>query len=167
MDLGKQPPRRGPGGGRGAPVLDLVMRPNRSGSARLAWWAVAGVAGLFGLLGLRFLLLGAWPILPFMAVDVALLWWALAQARQSREQERLVVAPAGVWLERVERDGTRALHQLEPHSARLEIARSATGSIRLWLGDRKTAVELGQCLGQQERAEVAMEIRSALARVRS
>ncbi|MFN3592535.1 MAG: DUF2244 domain-containing protein [Thermaurantiacus sp.] len=167
MDLGKQPPRRGPGGGNGAPVLDLVMTPNRSGSTRLAWWAVAGVATLFGLLGLRFLLLGAWPILPFMAIDVVLLWWALGQARRNREQERLVVAPAGVWLERIAPDGTRALNQMDPIAARLLVERSDTGAIALWLHDGRTRVELGCCLGQAERAEVATEIRSALARVRN
>ena len=62
-------------------LLDLTLTPNRSLSRDHARLLVLVVGALFLLGSIRFLLLGLWPVIPFMIADVALLGWALIGRR--------------------------------------------------------------------------------------
>ena len=54
--------------------FDLRLTPNRSFDRAHIWRVVGGVAVIFAVMGARLWVLGAWPVVPFMIIDVALLW---------------------------------------------------------------------------------------------
>lgn len=151
-----------------SPVLDLTLTPNRSFDRRQLPWVVGGVGVIFFLAGLRFLALGAWPILPFMALDVALLWWAFrASYASGRGHERLVLAGDRLELLRVSAGGSERRFGFEPLWTRVLMEESALGDVSLWLTARGRRVRVGGFLSPGERREVGKVIREALAAYRA
>lgn len=149
-------------------IFDLEMRPNRPLPVRQFRLMMAGVAGIFLLMGLRFLALGAWPILPFMAVDVALLWWALkASYRSGRESEHLRLDASGLELVRVAAHGRTQRTLIEARRARVELERLGADGNRLWLEAGGERYGLARFLSPGERVEIARVIDEGLARFRA
>ena len=148
-------------------IFDLELRPNRSMPQRHFWLMMAGVAAIFALMGLRFLVLGAWPILPFMLADLALLWWAMrASYRSGRASEHLRLDEDGLELVRISPHGAARRTRIEPHWARVELERLNEDENRLWLLSRGHRHALGQFLSPAERAELAQVIERGLATFR-
>ena len=149
------------------PLLDLSLTPNRPLDRRHARWLLAAIAAVFVLGGLRFALIGAWPVIPFLVIDAALLGWALAASyRSGRARETLRLDDAGLVLTQVSARGTEYRVRLEPWTARAELERLPTRSNRLWLtgGGRREAV--GGFLSPREREQIHRLIGEALARWR-
>jgi uncharacterized membrane protein len=144
-------------------IFDLELRPNRSMPERHFWAMMAGVALIFLLMGLRFLLLGAWPILPFMIADIALLWWAMrASYRSGRASEHLRLDSDGLELVRVAAHGPIRRTRIEPHWARVELEELGADQNRLWLTARGERHGIGTFLSPGERAELARVIEAGL-----
>ncbi len=149
-------------------VLDLTLRPNRSLPRHQARWLVAGVGGVFLLGGLRFLALGAWPVLPFMAIDVALLWWAFrASYRSGRAYETVRLDAFDLTVRKVAANGRERRFRLEPFWARARLEDLPSGDNRLSLVSRQVRVTVGHCLSPPERAAVHAAIETGLARWRA
>lgn len=154
-------------------IFDLELRPNRSLPERHFWRMIAGVAVIFLAMGVRFLLLGAWPILPFMLVDLALLWWAMrASYRSGRASEHLRLDCDGLELVRVAAHGQVRRTRIEPHWARVELEELGADQNRLWLtarspsGSARARHAIGAFLSPGERAEIARVIEAGLATFR-
>ena len=149
-------------------IFDLELRPNRPMGPRQMWFMLAGVAGVFLLLGLRFLLLGAWPILPFMVLDLALLAWALRESKRSgRQSEHLRLDADGMELVRIPAYGAARRLMIEPYWARVELEAIGEDGNRLWLAARGARHPLGAFLSPPERADLARVIEDGLARFRA
>ena len=150
------------------PVLDLTLTPNRSFDRRHMRWVVAGVGAIFFISGLRFLALGAWPILPFMAIDTALLWWAFRTSHASgRGHERVVLADHALTLFRVSAQGRENSFGFEPWWTRVQIEETALGDAHVWLTARNRRVRVGSFLSAPERREVGAVIAEALSAYRA
>jgi uncharacterized membrane protein len=150
------------------PILDLTLWPHRSFDPRHFWYAVMAVAVVFLLMGVRFLLLGAWPILPFMAVDLLLLGWALrASYRSGNASERLILDAQALVLEQASPLGARRRVTLEPLAVTVELETFPDTRNRLWLKARGRRVALGGFLSAPERVALAREVEAGLARFRS
>jgi uncharacterized membrane protein len=148
-------------------IFDLELRPNRSMPRRHFWLMMAGVAAIFALMGLRFLFLGAWPMLPFMLADLALLWWAMrASYRSGQASEHLRLDEDGLELVRISSHGATRRTRIEPHWAQVELERMGDDGNRLWLRSRGDRHVLGQFLSPAERAELAQVIERGLATFR-
>ena len=146
-----------------APTLDLVLTPHRSFDRGNVRWLVGGVAALFAIGGIRFLALGAWPVLPFMAVDVALLWWAFRTNHAAgRGHERIVLAGNALTLVRVSPQGNERRFGFEPYWARIQIDETPLGDAHVWLTARDRRVRVGGFLSAPERREVGAVISAAL-----
>lgn len=146
----------------------LHLRPNRSLSRRHFLWMIAGVAGIFLAMSLRFLALGAWPILPFMALDLALLWWAMqASYRSGDAVEELRLDGQGLELIRISPLGQRQRTLLPPHWAKVELEDCGDQQNRLWLRSGAQRVMVGWFLSPPERVEIAGVIETGLAQFRA
>src|ERR1051326_8455387 len=87
--------------GREPLLLDAVLRPNPPMSAGALLAILIAVSLINFVFGLSFLLRGAWPIMPFLGADVALLTWAFHASRvAARAQERVTLSPAELVVER-------------------------------------------------------------------
>jgi uncharacterized membrane protein len=149
-------------------LLDLTLRPNRSLSPAHARWVIGGVAAVFMLGALRFLVLGAWPVLPFMALDVALLWWAFrASYRSGRAYETVRLDADALTVRKVSARGLERRFRLEPFWARARLDTLPSGDNRLWLASRETRVLVGQCLSPPEREGVHAVIAASLEKWRA
>ncbi|MGL6042790.1 MAG: DUF2244 domain-containing protein [Sandaracinobacteroides sp.] len=147
--------------------FDLVLRPNRSMPHRHFWLMMAGVALVFLLMGLRFLLLGAWPIIPFMLMDIALLGWAMrASYRSGRASEHIRLDGSGLELVRVAAQGSARRTRIEPLGARVELELLGADQNRLWLTGRGARHAIGAFLSPAERADIARVIEDGLAAFR-
>ena len=154
-------------------IFDLELRPNRSLPQRHFWLMMSGVALIFLLMGVRFLFLGAWPILPFMLVDIGLLWWAMrASYRSGRESEHLRLDAEGLELVRIAAHGPVRRTRIEPHWARVELEEVGADQNRLWLtapnpaGSTRVRHGIGAFLSPGERVEIARVIEAGLAAFR-
>lgn len=149
-------------------IFDLELRPNRPMGPRQMWLMLAGVAVIFALTGLRFLFLGAWPILPFMVIDLGLLAWALRESRRSgRQSEHLRLDADGLELVRIAAQGQARRTRIEPLGARVELEEFGDCENRLWLAAGGARHPLGAFLSPPERVEIARTINLGLARFRA
>ena len=148
-------------------TLDLTLTPNRSFDPRHTRWLIAAVGGLFFLGALRFLALGAWPIIPFMVADVALLAWAFrANYAAARGHERVTLHDDELTLARVSAAGVERRFGFEAYWTRVEIEETPAGDAHLWLATRDRRVRVGGFLSAPERRAVGATISQALATYR-
>lgn len=150
------------------PNLDLTLTPNRSLHRRHSRWLIAGVGAVFALLGLRLLLVGAWPVLPFMLIDLLLLGWAFrASYRSGRAYEWLHIKDGWLTLWRVSPHGARTAQRFDPGRTIARLEQIDTDQNRLWLANGTQRASVGAFLSPAERAALYPVIARALARWRA
>jgi uncharacterized membrane protein len=148
--------------------LDLTLTPNRSLGRRQTRWLIGGVGGFFLLSGLRLLALGAWPVLPFMAIDLALLWWAFRSSNAAgRGHERVILAGDALTVLRVGPRGDEQRFGLEASWARVVFEETPLGDAQLFLAARDRRVRVGGFLSAPERRAVGAVIARALSAYRA
>jgi uncharacterized membrane protein len=147
-----------------SPALDLTLTPNRSFDRRHMRWLVTAVGGIFLLGGLRFLALGAWPVLPFMVADLALLWWAFrASYAAGAGHERVTLVADALTLVRVSAQGQVRRFGFEPLFTQVQVEETPLGDAHVFLAARGRRVRVGGFLSAPERRQVGAAIDAALA----
>jgi uncharacterized membrane protein len=149
-------------------LFEATSTPPQSFSAR-------GFRVLAGLLILAaaipagiFFALGAWPVLPFIGLEVgaalaALLWHARASRRIS---EMVLLTDAGLSIRHVDHRGRVVRSVLDAYWAKVELDEAAPRAGKLLLKSRGRVLEIGRHLAAPEKAELADALRGALARAR-
>jgi len=151
-----------------SPALDLTLTPNRSFDRRHMRWMVGLVGGIFFIGALRFLVLGAWPIIPFMVADLALLWWAFrASYAAGGGHERVTLGDDELTLVRVSPQGSVRRFGFEPLFTRVQVEETPLGDAHVFLAARGRRVRVGQFLSAPERREVGAVIAAALSAYRA
>ncbi len=119
-------------------------------------------------IGLLFLLLGAWPVLGFMGLEVAAVFALLAvQRRWSRRAMELVVLSEGrLTISRTDARGRRREVVMDPYWARLRLEERPGRVSALRLHQRQRAVEIGTMLGEEQKRDLAEALGAALRRYR-
>ena len=112
-----------------------------------------------------FVLLGAWPIVGFMGLDVLLFWWAFRiNFRDARAYEDVSVTPLELRLAKVSPRGERVEWNWNPLWVRLVREEDEDyGITRVALVSRDREVEVAGFLGPTARAEFATGLSRALA----
>src|ERR1700704_1544939 len=137
------------------------LLPHRSLSPEGFKWLIRGAIAANLLVGLPMLLLGAWPVLGFLGLDVCLLWFLFKRSYlDARRSETLVLTDRELIVDRVAPDGEREQHRLDAYWLRVDW--DAT-SERLALVSRGNRVVIGRFLAAAERERVAGELKAALA----
>lgn len=139
--------------------------PHRSLSPEGFKWLIRVAVAANLVVGLPMLLLGAWPILGFMGLDVYLLWWLFKRSYlDARRSETLLLTDRELIVDRVAPDGEREQHRLDAYWLRVELFGEAE---RLVLISRGNRLVIGRFLAPSERERVAGELKAALAAMRS
>jgi uncharacterized membrane protein len=138
-------------------LLDTVLRPAPPLSPRAAGTILAIVAGINALFALYFISRGAWPILPFMGLDVALLAWAFRAARKAAQrEEHILLTPALLSIKRRPIESETALN---PYWVRVD------DKLTLWSHGK--GVRIGTFLPVPERETFAERLKAALTAART
>jgi uncharacterized membrane protein len=144
-----------------------VLTPHRSLPAEGFIILMAVLIALNLTAGVTFFLLGAWPVVGFMGLDVVLVWVAFRlNYASARRQERIEITAHELILER-EIDGQPAARQ---HFTRgwvqveLEEDRERELIGGLFLRSRGVRTEIGRFLSPQERKSFAATLKAALAK---
>lgn len=124
-----------------------------------------GILLAFGVVsGLVFWLVGAWPVLGFIGLDVLLVYLAFRLSYAAgRAYERIRLSAEALTVERVDHWGHRREVALPPHWLRVDIDETPS---RVRLTSRGRSVAIAAFLPPEELADVADAIRLALARLR-
>lgn len=118
--------------------------------------------------GIVFYSLGAWPIVGFMGLDLALIWWALAaHQRDGKRYEEVTLWPDELELKQVDGAGKQTLTRFNPFFVKLVIDRDINErTTGLHLRTQEQDVQLGTFLNQDEKSSFAKAFGTALKRAR-
>jgi uncharacterized membrane protein len=138
--------------------LDYTARPNCSLDRRGKLRLFAAAAIVTGLIALTFAAFGAWLVLPFAGVELALLAWALRFLdRHAGDYERVVLAGDTLRIETSEA-GAPGLHEFHRYWAQVRVA--PTGSdARVFVRSHGREVELGRFRNAEQKREFARQLR--------
>jgi len=149
-------------------LLDATLRPNPPLSPRVLAGVLAIVAAVNVVFALSFVLRGAWPVAPFLGLDVALLAWAFRESRiAARAFERITLTVANLVVARHPARGAPSEIALNPYWVRVDFEDTELPGAKLLLRSHGRAVQVGGFLGAAERACFAQTLRGALQKARS
>jgi uncharacterized membrane protein len=153
---------------RESPLFSAVITPHRSLSRRgfVVLMSVIGAVNFAG--GLVFFFAGAWPVVGFMGLDVALIYWALkANYRSASAYEQVVVTPTTLTVRKVSHRGAVGMWSLNPLWVKLDRQSiEEFGLQRLALISRGDRVPIADSLSPAERESFASALADALAQAR-
>lgn len=133
-----------------------VLTPHRSLSPRGFVIVMSAIAIVSFVVGIAFLLVGAWPVLGFFGLDVALIYWAFRQNYHSgRAAEVIEVTPHTVQLTRYDADGRSTSLDFNTYWVRLALDERSDGRSHLSLITRNEKTRIADFLSEDERREFA------------
>jgi uncharacterized membrane protein len=129
---------------------------------------VGSLAGLALLIGMRFWMLGAWPVLPFGVLEVGLVVVMLrANARQARGSELIMLTETELRIVRTEPSGRRRARVI-PSGWLMVSLQERDGRVpRLVVSRHGRDEEIGGALGEAEKRDLAESLKRALHRSRN
>ena len=125
--------------------------------------------GLISLgVGIAFVSIGAWPVIGFFGLDVALVYIAFRITyRRARRREILRLAGDAFTVERISARGSRRVWRFQPFWLRVVLEERDAVSNRLYVASHGRFLAIGDFLAPAARRELAATIREALARWRA
>ena len=113
-------------------------------------------------------LIGAWPIIGFFGLDVALVYVAFrASYRSARKTEHLRLTQDEMTVERIGVRGDRRSWRFEPFWLRLVFEEPDEDSNRLYLASHGKTLSIGGFLAPTERKKLYHDLKHALGRWRA
>ena len=169
-DLGASIPQRGGATGIAAPetVFEAVIAPHQSLGRRGLLILGGSLTAVTAGLSLRFLLLGAWPVMAFLAVEILIaLYLLVLHRRQVLRREVIRLNEAEITVVHTDPCGRRRSFSLPAAwlQVRLESAGEGMGS-HLWLRSHGRGWEVGTFLHDPERRSLFEALRKALHELR-
>jgi uncharacterized membrane protein len=139
------------------------LSPHRSLSPEGFKWVIRGAVAANLVIGVPLLILGAWPVMGFMGLDILLLWWLFKRSYlDARRSETLVLTDSELLVDRVAPDGEREEHRLDAYWLRLDVTEE-----RLVVISKGNRLVIGRFLSPDARLELAEQLKAALAEMRA
>ena len=152
-----------------SPLFDAVLTPYRS-LTPAGFHAVMAVfvVGSFTI-GLAFWLLGAWPVVGFCGLDIALLQLAFRlNYRSARMAEEIRLTRRLLVVKKITASGQAIETGFNPYWARLEVdCHPAIGVTALRIASHGRRLDIARFLGPRERETFAAALGAALAKARN
>ena len=142
-----------------------TLTPHRSLTRRGFAILMTAIALLNFAIGMFFYSIGAWPVVGFMGLDVALIWWAFNRNfADARHAERIEITAHEVVLEKLSEKHAPSEQRFVRRWVRVELEedkdRELVGSLFLRFKGKRT--EIASFLGAEERRAFARELQAAL-----
>ena len=150
-----------------AAIFAATLAPRRSLTQSGARRVMAATFLASALFSLPFYLIGAWPIIGFLGLDVVLLWLAFrASFRAARAYEDYRLTYLELQFARVSSAGARREWRFNPAWVRLESGEAAARAAPLALRSGGSRVEIAAFLGADEKQSFAATLTRALGEAR-
>ncbi|MBI4273536.1 MAG: DUF2244 domain-containing protein [Rhizobiales bacterium] len=149
-------------------LFSAVLTPHRSLGRTGFCIVMLGVSAISFAGGVVFFLVDAWPVVGFLGLDVALVYWAFrANYRAAAAYEEVVITPSELRLRKVSYRGDVAEWSLNPLWAQLEHeTHDEFGIAKLFLAERGRRIAVANFLGPTEKERLADALLAALAAAR-
>ncbi|TKT71307.1 DUF2244 domain-containing protein [Afipia massiliensis] len=146
------------------PLFCARLTPHRSLSRSGFIALMAFVTMVSFAAGVMFLMMGAWPVFAFFALNALIVYWAFkVNFRRAAATEDILVTPYEVRVRRVSHRGHVVEWTLNPLWVRLEQkAHAEFGIEKLYLVSRGRRLSIGSFLGPEEKASFSIALREAL-----
>ena len=149
-------------------LFDALLTPHRSLGPRGFVILMSGVCAISFIAGLVFFLAGAWPVVGFLGLDVALIYLAFRiNYRRASMCETLRLTRADLTVERINPWGERTTWTFQPAWLQVQLDDPPRHDSPLTLRSHGHSLSIGRFLSAEERAALAGELRRALARARA
>jgi len=154
--------------GRDPSRFSAVLTPHRSLGPKGFMVLMAAVCLVSFGTGLFFYLLGAWPVIGFMGLDVALIYAAFRlNFRALRRYETVDLTHDALTVTRVAPSGQSQSWSFNPYWVRLSVKPRIGGSSELSIASHGQRLVFASFLTDEEREDFATALSSALAAARS
>lgn len=148
-------------------LFDAVLRPHRSLSPAGFWLLMVAIAAVSFTAGMAFFLIGAWPVVGFLGLDVALIYIAFRQSyRSGLMHETIQLSATELTIRRVSPYGRIKTWTFQPYWLRVSMDDPPEHSSPLTLGSHGRQITIGAFLTAGERLEVARALEEALVSLR-
>lgn len=146
-------------------VFAAEIRPHRSLGPKGFAIVMAAFAGLCAIVSVPFFLLGAWPVVGFLGLDVLALWIAFRLSfAQARACEQVALTYVELLVRKISPRGEAREWRFNPLWVRIESERDDDfGMTRLAVASRGSRIDVGGALSPGERADFAEAFGRALA----
>ena len=148
-------------------LFDAVLTPHRSLPPRGFLALMLAVCGVSFGAGMAFFLVGAWPVVGFLGLDVLLIYLAFKLSyRSARRYESLHLTRRDLTVRRVDPRGRERSWRFQPTWLQVEMDDPPRPESRLELRSHGRALAIGGFLTPGERLDLARALRQALERAR-
>lgn len=147
--------------------FSAVLTPHRSLGPRGFLVFMAALCAISFGTGLLFFLMGAWPVIGFMGLDVLLVYIAFRlNFRALRVYETVDLRPAALTVTRVDPNGREQSWSFNPYWVRLRLDERVGRSSELSLASHGKRLVFGSFLTDPEREDFATALNAALREAR-
>ena len=147
-------------------LFSAVIRPHRSAGRRAGRTVVLLVATVMFVVSLAFIAAGAWPIAPFLGLEVLLLALFLRlNQRAGNQYESINLTPRALTVRRVNHWGREADFTFPPHWLQVNLPEPVERWSPLELRSHGRSLIIGSFLLPEERLQLAHALRRELNRL--
>ncbi len=146
------------------PGFRAVLTPHRSLGKAGFIVLMSAVALVSFVAGMIFYAIGAWPVMGFFGLDVALVYAAFhTNYRSARTFELVELTEEGLALSKVATSGEATTWHFNPYWVRLDLSERPSGECALTLSSAGRTIRLARELSDPERRDFASALSRALA----
>ena len=150
-----------------AVLFDAVLTPHRSLSPRGFFLLMAAICLVSFSAGLGFFLVGAWPVIGFLGLDVLLIYLAFKiNYRHARAYETLHLTRERLLIHRVDHWGAVSEWRFQPTWLQVVIDDPPRPNSQLVVRSHGKSLAIGAFLTPEERFDLAKALRDALRQTR-
>lgn len=151
----------------GVYLFDAVLQPNTSLKPRGFLLLMTAIAAVSGVAGIAFVLIGAWPVLGFFGLDLALIYLAFkANYRWASLYETVRLTKDSLIIERISPSGKLQRWRFQPYWLKVHIDTPVKHDSQLVLSSHGKRLMIGAFLAPNERVELANALKGALRMLR-
>ena len=145
-------------------AAQFVLHPHRSLSPRGFMILMSALGAVSFIAGVAFCMIGAWPVMGFFGLDVALIYFAFKlNYKSGRAYETIDLTPDLLTLTRVQPGGGKQSFEVNPYWARVSLTTDRPdGRTSLRIVAQGRELLLGQFLTDDERRDFANALTGAL-----
>jgi uncharacterized membrane protein len=149
-------------------LFSALLTPHRSLNRTGFLLVMAAISVVSFAAGIACLMIGAWPVLGFLGLDVLAIYVAFKiNFRRAKAYEEILVTPSELRLRRVSHRGQVMEFAFNPLWVQLDqVIHEEFGVERLFLVSKGRRVALASFLGPDEKASFAKALKAALAAAR-